>query len=676
MSDSPTPDADTEQHKIVFTPSGLSGTVDDGETVLFAARRLGVDVDSVCGGRGLCGRCQIQPVDGEFPKWDIRASVDALSPWGGLEDSYRGRRKIEDGNRLGCGAMVHGDIVIDVPPGSQIHKQVVRKEVNVDNLELDPLVTLCFLEIPPMDEIEGEPVLDRVSAALASEWDVQNPTADLDVLRVMQSAITDEEGSMTVAIHRGLEGERPRILAAWPGYVDAGVGMAVDIGSTTIAGHLIDLGSGDILATSGRMNPQIRFGEDLMSRVSYVMMNPGGDEELTAAVRAALNELLGELVAEANLDRSHVLDIVLVGNPIMHHLLLGLDSVPLGQAPFPLATAAAVNTTARSLDIDCPATVWVGPCIAGHVGADTAAVILSEKPYQSERISVLIDVGTNAEIVLGNKDQLFAASSPTGPAFEGAQISAGQRATAGAIERVRIDRDTLEPSFRVIGCELWSDEDGFAEGTKSSGVTGICGSGIIEVISEMFLSGVIDQKGTILGSNAEKTSRIVAEERTFSFQLHGNIHVTQADIRAIQLAKAALRAGIDLLLEHAELSAVDEIKLAGAFGAHIDPTHAMVLGLIPDCPVDQVTSVGNAAGSGAVRALLSAAQRAEVEDVVVNVTKIETAIEPRFQELFIAATAFPHSTALTPNLETLVTLPKREASAEPTRSRTRRRRST
>jgi uncharacterized 2Fe-2S/4Fe-4S cluster protein (DUF4445 family) len=369
------------------------------------------------------------------------------------------------------------------------------------------------------------------------------------------------------------------------------------------------------------------------------------------------------------------MECTFVGNPIMHHLALGIDPTPLGQSPFTLATDEPVNTTATALGIDAPwADLYFAPCIAGHVGADTAAAILSEAPHSSEAIQLLVDVGTNAEIVLGNSARMFAASSPTGPAFEGAQISAGQRATAGAIERVRIDRETLEPRFKVIGCDLWSDEDGFAEATASSGVTGICGSGIIEVISELFLSGLIDVQGVIQGDGQARTARIVADERTFSYVLAGNIHVTQADVRAIQLAKAALRAGIDLLLEHAELTGVDEIRLAGAFGAHIDPVHAMVLGLIPDCPVPHVKAVGNAAGSGAVRALLSNGQRTEMEQVVARVTKIETATEPRFQELFVSALAFPHLIAPTTNLAQAIELPARPAAAEGAKPRRRRNR--
>ena len=613
-------------HRVVFTPSGLSGTVAEGTTVLGAARELSVDLDTVCGGRGICGRCQVEPSVGSFAKWAIEAEPHHLSSWGTLEQNYKGKRKIVEGRRLGCSAQICGDVVIDVPADSQIHKQVIRKSVDVGDLTLDPIYTLHYLAAEDLTDV-------NIHEALRSVW-------DLEVESVTE---TVPEGDVTVAVQGGRT-----VSAVWPGFVDRIVGIAVDIGSTTIAAHLMDLTTGEVLASSGRMNPQIRFGEDLMSRVSYVMMNPGGDTELTNAVRQALDELSAELLEETDIEADRVLDMTLVGNPIMHHLVLGYDPTPLGQAPFPLFTDDAVHTTATALDLNLPrATVYVAPCIAGHVGADTAAAILNEGPHRSSAIQLLVDVGTNAEIVLGNNERMFAASSPTGPAFEGAQISSGQRATAGAIERVRIDRETLEPSFKVIGSDLWSNEDGFAEATEDTGVPGICGSGIIEVISEMVLCGLIDRKGVVVGEMAQRTNRIVADARTFSYVLHGDIHVTQADVRAIQLAKAALRAGIELLLEHAELDAVDEIRLAGAFGAHIDPAHAMVIGLIPQTPIETVRAVGNSAGSGAVRVLLSQSQRDEVEAVVDRVTKIETAIEPRFQELFVTALGFPQSTATT-----------------------------
>ncbi len=671
--------------KVVFTPSGLTGTVESGSTVLAAARQLGVDLDSVCGGRGLCGRCQVTPSNGDFAKWAISSSPDSISSSGPVEADYRGKRAIGDGHRLGCAVEILKDAVFDVPAESQIHKQVVRKNVNIADLVVDPAFTLHYLELET-GEFDSDPeAIAAVRAKLKTDWSI----ADVAISDHCSSSLATAAKSttLTIALRRNAQSgdaHAPVLVAVWPGFVDRVAGVAIDIGSTTVAGHLCDLSSGQVLASAGRMNPQIRFGEDLMSRVSFVMMNPGGEVELTDAIRVALNELVGELVDAVGpgteIDRSRILDLVLVGNPVMHHLALGYDPVPLGQAPFELHTDKPVHGTAGDVGVDAEfCSMYFAPCIAGHVGADTAAAICSEEPHRSQKIQLLVDVGTNAEIVLGNEDHLFAASSPTGPAFEGAQISAGQRATAGAIERVRIDRQTLEPKFKVIGCDLWSDHDDFDAQTASSGVTGICGSGIIEVMSEMFLSTLITSDGVIDGANAARTNRIVPSERTFSYQLTDTIHITQADVRSIQLAKAALRAGIDLLLEHlaAEtgLTEVDEVRLAGAFGAHIDPLHAMVLGLVPDCELPNVTSVGNSAGSGAVKALLSRTARHDLEVTVEEVTKIETATEPRFQELFVAALAFPHLSAPTTHLANLIELPAKQESASDGRPRRRRRRS-
>ncbi|MEM9564263.1 MAG: ASKHA domain-containing protein [Actinomycetota bacterium] len=682
-AEQPAGGAAADMHRVVFTPSGQSGTVADGTPVLTAARDLGVDLDSVCGGRGICGRCQVEPSFGRFDKWAITAARDHLSSPGGLEATYQARKELADGRRLGCDLRILGDAVIDVPASSQIHRQVVRKDVDLAGLVVDPVVTLHYLELAPLDAEDGTSITERITDALATDWSIELVGFETGVLAHLHRAAADDR--LTVALGRaGPDGNRS-VRGVWPGFVDRVVGVAVDVGSTTVAGHLCDLATGEVLASAGRMNPQIRFGEDLMSRVSYVMMNPDGRVELTAAVRRALDELVGELLDEAaagtgdspddadTLDRYRVLDVVLVGNPVMHHLFLGIDPSPLGQSPFPLATDTAVNGRAADVGIDAPlASLYVAPCVAGHVGADTAAAVLAEGPHRDDSIQLLVDVGTNAEIVLGNAERLFAASSPTGPAFEGAQISAGQRATAGAIERVRIDAVTLEPRFRVIGSELWSDEDGFAEATASTGITGICGSGIIEVVAELFLAGIVDADGLVVDPAGRAAAavaagsepptgldRIEADDRTFAYRLTDTIRVTQGDVRAIQLAKAALRAGIDLLLEHAAIDTVDEIRLAGAFGAHIDPVHAMVLGLVPDCEVGRVRSTGNSAGSGAVRALLAASQRAEMEDVVRRITKIETATEPRFQDLFVAALALPHRDAPNPLLGEVVTLPER-----------------
>ena len=618
------------------------------------------------------------PTIGSLAKWQIEADGSELSPAGATEVAYKGRRPIAEGARLGCQAAIHGDLVLDVPPESQLHGPVVRKDIDVGDLTLDPVTTLHAVFVPDADLGDDAALAPVLCRRLSEEWNIDVDRVSLTALRQLHDAVATDDRVVTAAVRRNSSAEIVRI---WPGVVVSALGLAIDIGSTTIAGHAVDLSSGEILGSAGRMNPQIRLGEDLMSRVSYVMMNPGGDRELTAVVRTALTELIADLSEQAGVTADDVLEIVLVGNPIMHHIALGIDPTPLGQAPFVLATDTAVEITGPQMDLPCPAArVWFAPCIAGHVGADTAAVILSEGPHRSSDVQLLVDVGTNAEIVLGNSEQLFAASSPTGPAFEGAQISCGQRATPGAIERVRIDRDTCEPRIKVVGCELWSDEPGFAAETADTGVTGVCGSGIIEVLAEMYLAGIMDHHGVIGGASAEPGGRIEPDGRTFAYVLHrpdgdGRVlRITQNDVRAVQLAKAALRAGVDLLMEHSGITEVSDVRLAGAFGAHIDPLHALVLGLVPDAPVEGVRSVGNAAGTGAVRALLSGRQRREVEDVVRRVNKIETATEPRFQELFVDAMALPHATAPAPHLAGVVELPERAPATNVSGRRSRRRR--
>lgn len=652
---------------VVFTPSGKRGRFPLGTPILQAARQLGVDLDSVCGGRGICSKCQITPMYGEFPKHGVIVGTDALSAWNAVEERYKSKRGLIEGRRLGCQATVQGDVVIDVPPESQVHKQVVRKRAEAREIVMDPATRLHYVEVvePDMHNPRGD--LERLMDALNAQWGLEGLVCDLRTLQTIQPVLRAGNWRITVAVHHGRRRSNGRIIQAWPGFYEGSIyGVAVDLGSTTIACHLCDLQSGAVLASSGLMNPQIRFGEDLMSRVSYSMMNPGGHAEMTAAVREALNTLIGQVAAEAGIERSLIVEGVLVGNPVMHHLLLGIDPVELGGAPFALATSDAMTLWASELGLAMHPSgrLYILPCIAGHVGADAAAVALSESPHTQDDLMLVVDVGTNAEILLGNRAKVLACSSPTGPAFEGAQISSGQRAAPGAVERVRIDPVTREPRFRVIGSDIWSDEPGFAEAIGAGGVTGICGSGIIEVIAEMRMAGIVDEDGAIGSAGAVGTPRLVQEGRTWSYVLWDGretggplITVTQGDVRAIQLAKAALYAGARLLMDQMGVDAVDRVVLAGAFGAHISPLHAMVLGMIPDCPLDKVSSAGNAAGTGARIALLNVAARREIEAVVRNIEKVETAVEPRFQEHFVSAMALPHKTARFPNLETLVSLP-------------------
>ena len=675
---------------VIFTPSGRRGRFDTGTTVLDAARSLGVDIDSVCGGRGICGRCQVTQGLGEFQKHGIVSEPGHLSAFTELETTYRSEKGLAADRRLSCTATLCGDVLIDVPPESQVHRQVVRKGLDIRTFDVDPIIRLHYVEVTPPELASPSGDLARLFEALEREWALTGLEADLAVVRALQPALEAGKYGVTVAVH-----EAHQVIGIWPGLHETVYGVAIDVGSTTIAGHLANLADGAVLASNGVMNPQIRFGEDLMSRVSYAMMHPEGAAEMTAAVRKALDGLIASLAMRAGIKRAEILELAIVGNPIMHHLLLGIDPTPLGGAPFALATDRAVKTTAAELGLRVHpgARVYILPCIAGHVGADTAGVILSEEPHEAERMTLVVDVGTNAEIVLGDKRRLLAASSPTGPAFEGAQISGGQRAAPGAIERVRIDPETLEPRFRVIGVDAWSNEPDFAAGVAETGITGICGSGIIEVVAQMFLAGIVTEDGVIDGGLAARTTRIVPDGRTFSYVLHEangsgdgsgagpRIAITQNDVRAIQLAKAALYAGVRLLMDQLGIDDLDEIRLAGAFGSQIDPTHAMVLGLIPDCDLAHVRSAGNAAGTGALIALLSGAARAEIEAVVRRVEKIETAVEPRFQDHFVEAMAFPHKTAAFPNLARVMALPERRravggrAGAEDARNERRRRRS-
>jgi uncharacterized 2Fe-2S/4Fe-4S cluster protein (DUF4445 family) len=668
----------TEDVKVVFMPSGRRGIFPKGTALLSAARSLGVDIDSVCGGRGLCGRCQISCMSGSFPKHEITSSQDHLSVLSETEKKYSTRKTpLAPDRRLSCHTQLLGDVVIDVPPESQMHRQIIRKEAEHRDIHLNTTTRLYYV---PVEETTLEnPLSERhlLFKALADEWQLYDLSLNPALLPTLQRALIDGKRGVTVALHN-----QQTIIGIWPGLYDRPRGIAVDVGSTTVAAHLCDLNTGAVLATAGVMNPQIRFGEDLMSRVSYVMMHPEGAGQMRDAIRDALNQLFLELSEKAESSVEDILEVSLVANPIMHHLVLGIDPVNLGGAPFALTIRDALDIPARDvgLNIHSEGRLYTLPCIAGHVGADAAGVILAESPYQGDEMSLIVDVGTNAEIVLGNRDRLLVCSSPTGPAFEGAQITCGQRATFGAIERVRIDRDTLEPRFKIIGADAWSDEPEFLYQDRPPVVTGICGSGIIEVVAEMFLAGLISADGVIDGSLADRCPRLKQEGRTWSYIMHfgpgesdSDIVITQTDIRQIQLAKAALYAGIKLLMDKMGVTHVDRIRLAGAFGSHISVTHAMVLGLIPDCIVDQVSSAGNAAAMGARLALLDRESRGEIEQTVRLAERIETAVEAKFQDYFVEAMAFPNKTDPFPNLFNVVTPPEQKTTTIEEAPRRRRR---
>ena len=652
---------------VLFMPSGRRGRFALGTPVLDAARSLGVYIESVCGGRGICGRCQVVVAEGNFAKHGITSRADNLAAFTDTEERYKRVRSLPSDRRLSCSAKIQGDLVIDIPTDVAVNAQVVRKRAETRDIPRDLATRLYYIEVeePDMHQPLGD--ADRLVRALKRDHHLDGLTLDFPLVPRIQKILRAGEWKVTCAIHDEGIGH-PVINAVWPGYTERLFGIACDIGSTTIAMHLTDMMSGRTVASAGTSNPQIRFGEDLMSRVSYVMMNPGGEVALTKTVREAVNTLVSRVCGEAGVKADEVMEAVFVGNPIMHHLFLGIDPTELGGAPFALAISGALTLPARQvgLDINHGGRVYTLPCIAGHVGADAAGATLAEGPHRLDEITLLVDIGTNAEIVLGSKARLVAASSPTGPAFEGAQITAGQRAAPGAIERVRIDPETLEPKIRIIGIDAWSGEPEFLEKQHITGVTGICGSGIIEVIAEMYLAGIISEDGVIRGELAAKSDRIIADGRTFSYVLWRGEQthmVTQNDVRAIQLAKAALYAGIKLLMDKLEITHVDRIRLAGAFGSYIDPKFSMVLGLIPDCLLANVAAIGNAAGTGARMALLNRGHRKEIEELVGRIEKIETALEPKFQEHFVYAMAFPNKVDAFPNLLKEVKLPERTQNA-------------
>ena len=646
---------------IIFTPSGIRGEVPEGTSVLEAARSLGVDLDSVCGGRGICSKCQITPGKGEFPKFAITVGDDAISEWNEVEERYSKKRGLAKGRRLGCQVKIINDVVIDVPPESQIHKQVVRKEIDQRDITLKPIIKVLYIEVklPSMEEPLGDS--ERIISALKEQWKLEKVYLKFNLLGQIQKLLRESDWKISCVLKFDYKSESYEVIDVYPGLFEGKIlGLAIDIGSTTVAAHLCDLLSGEVLGSEGIMNPQIKFGEDLMSRVSYAMLNTDGASEMTDAIRVGINSLIATMLGKLKIDRREIYEVVFVANPVMHHLLLGINPIELGQAPFALSNSSAVTIESKEIGIKINknGTVYFLPCIAGHVGADAAAVILSETPYRADEMCLIVDVGTNAEIVLGSKNGILACSSPTGPAFEGAQISCGQRAAPGAIERVKIDQDTKKPFFKIIGNENWLSDESLNDQIE---VTGICGSGIIEAIAEMRLSGIVDETGLIGSAEQTGSDRCIRDGRTNSFILVSgrdkSIKISNSDIRAIQLAKAALYAGAKLLMDKYKVSNVDRIILAGAFGTHISPKHAMILGMIPDCPLHKVTSSGNSAGSGARIALLNYEMRKEIETQVREIEKVETAIEPKFQDFFVAASNIPNGVDKFPKLRSKIELP-------------------
>lgn len=618
---------DAASHTVIFTPAGVQTQAQAGESVYDVALRSGVDIKSVCGGQGICKRCQCSLQTGEHSKFGLSVSDEALFKLRPAEKKALHDGDMAEGLRLACRAKIMGDVVIDIPPHARHRESAIRKAAFDLPGPIDPPVRLQMVQLP-------EPTLhDYLSdtESLISELGGQVKVEPRVTLKI-QPLLAAHDRTLIAVVR-----DDQTVIDIWPPDRDGLFGAAIDIGSTSVALYLYDLRTGNLLHQASAMNPQIRFGEDVMSRVSYVMMNKDGQEKLTAAVQDQLRHMLNEAREATGAEKDQILELVCVGNPIMHHTLIGVDPTPLGQSPFTLAVKDWLDLEGDQLDLGLPTQTRISllPLIGGHVGADTAAAYLTQMERMDGRSVLLVDIGTNAEIVLSHEGRTAAASSPTGPALEGAEISCGVRACEGAVERLRIDPESFVCRVKIIGHDEW-----LTDGTIGDhSVPGLCGSAIFEVMVELARAGLIDRSGLF---NPDKApDRFSEEGGVTTYQLIGHLSLKQTDIRAVQLAKSALMAGARLVAEELGCEILDEVLLAGAFGTHLDPAYVAEIGIIPHNGADTIKAIGNAAGMGAALCLIDQNQRDKIREAVRDVVKIETALEPRFQTYFVEGMTFP-----------------------------------
>jgi uncharacterized 2Fe-2S/4Fe-4S cluster protein (DUF4445 family) len=643
-------------HTIIFQPSGRRGQVPEGTTILDAARRLGVGIEAVCGEQLVCGKCRVKVMDGNFPKEGITSSMSHLSGLDDKEIKVLKRKDSDEHIRLACSTKILGDVLVFVPEASRTGKQVVSKAAGVIKVKLKPAVKKYYVELPV--PALGDPLGDfeRVENALAKKHKLKRLAIDYRALQKLPDVVRKGEWKITVTVWNNAE-----IIRVEPGRVETNIGLAVDIGTTTVAGYLTDLNTGKVLVTESMMNPQVRYGEDVMSRITYCMLNEAsGLKELQDTIIEGLNTIAKQAAEKAGFTAEDISEMTLVGNTAMHHILLGINPEFTGVAPFTPALHRSVDVKADrfGLQILPSGNIHVLPIEAGFVGADNVGCLLADEPHKRKVMTLLIDIGTNGELVLGNKEKLISCSCATGPALEGAQIEFGMRAAPGAIERVKIDPETLEATYKVIGNTLWSD------GKVNMQAKGICGSAIIDVIAEMFKAGIIKKNGQIdmavTSSRIRKSAKgmpeyVLAWKQETS--VGQDIVVNQQDVRAIQLAKGALYSGCLIMMRKLGIKSFDRLAIAGAFGSHIDKEEAMVIGMIPDCDLKKVEYIGNAAGDGARIALLNVNKRKEANDVARRVEYVELALEEDFNDRFGEAMQFPHMFDAFPHIEGL--LPKK-----------------
>lgn len=645
-----------KKHKVIFQPSGSRGTVAEGKTLLEAAQSLGVDIEGLCGNKKVCGKCKVRIEEGYFEKDNIESGMSHLSP---IIDDEKKHIKPEDGPgiRLACTAEILGDVKVFVPERSRAGKQVIRKAAKELSIALDPAVRKYNIDLvaPKLhDMTTGDN--ERVLKFLEEDYGLKELVFDYTVLKDLQDILRKGDWKATVTIWMDRE-----IIKIEPGFEDACYGLAVDIGTTTCVGYLTDLNTGKVINTESMMNPQVPYGEDVMSRITYAMTNDEGLETMHRAIIDGLNEIIEKVVSGINKDAPDpgfvIDDLTIVFNTAMHHIFLDLNPVYIGRSPFIPAVQNSMDIKARDigLKINQAAYIHVLPLEAGFVGADNVGVLIAEEQYNQDEMVLVIDIGTNGELLLGNRNKVCSTSCATGPAFEGAQIKFGMRAAPGAIEVVQIDPETKEPKYKIIGKTEWHTD------LEKVDTKGICGSGIIEVVAEMFKAGIIDKSGRFAKDLETPRVRNGADGRpeyvlawAKETSINADVTITQADVRALQLAKGALYAGTKLMMKRLGSKQLDRVVLAGAFGSHISKEASLTLGMFPDCNIDKVYAVGNAAGDGARMALLNKEKRIEANKRARWVEFIEIATDPSFEKEFMQAMHIPHMKDNFPNLKELL----------------------
>jgi len=645
------PEEENREYLVIFQPSGRRGYIHEGKTIKEASQELGVDIEGICGDKATCGKCKIRLEEGFFEKYGLESRMEHLSLIGKAEREFFNTRQEQEGYRLACQAHIRGDIVVFIPEESRAGKQIVRKGATERSIDLKPAVRKYYVEIPPatLDDPLGD--WERLQAELDKSFDLDNLTIDYQTLLSLQKVI--RQGSWKVTVSVWLDRE---VIEIEPGLVAGSYGLAVDIGTTTVAGYLCDLTSGEVVATESMMNPQVSYGEDVMSRITYTVTNKDGLEHMNQAIIKGLNQIAGRAAARAGIKRQDIVDMTIVGNTCMHHIFLNIDPQYIGRSPFPPSLHHSLDIKARDLGLKVSpgAYVHVLPIEAGFVGADNIGVLIAEEPYNQDNMALIIDIGTNGELVLGNRNKLVSSSCATGPAFEGAHIKHGMRAAPGAIEKIEIDPDSREVRFKVIGKADWNTDLDVVD------AKGICGSGIIDAIAHMFKAGILQQNGRFNTNLETPRWRITDDGPEFVIawadetSIGQDIVVCQQDVRAVQLAKGAMYAGAKIMMRRLGVKNLDKVILAGAFGSYIDKESAATMGLFPDCALDNVYAIGNAAGDGARIALLNVDKRREADEIARKVEYIELTVEPNFDKIFSQAMWFPHMKDTFPHLKHLL----------------------